>query len=395
MRSNLSANQLDRQDPQEAEPRAGQPGLDTHELTEWDQQTFARMVSTDLSPEQIQRLENPGESYPRQTSVLAVHWHPEWIPLETASRRLRNAFPNSARELIIPTQHNEILSMGGYSGVEVDCYSAGFNRKVQILLHLREDRLERAGVLKSMLRHTCQYRAGQLWEFLDSLIEPSLAERRETAAAETGANEELVEFVGLFAGKLKKLLEAHEPDLPRIMVKNKLVSEYFAALREHFPSRLISRALLFIQAVKQIVKNEFSLQYFYRTSELIEEARSLGAGVVIPHPEQFWPILLADYDVDGYEVWNPQSRQYTEFFINVLSRQNKARRPQERRLLIFMGDDTHLSEKAKDPALQDRAKASREVGLQPAWDDPPVRKALMLAGMDRDRVLEEYASRLT
>jgi hypothetical protein len=319
----LSANQLDRHDPQEVEPRAGQPELATHELTEWDEQTFARIVSTDLSHEQIKRLENPAESYPRQTSVLAVHWHPEWIPLETVRRRLANHFPSSARELIIPTQHNELMSMGGFSGVEVDCYSAGFNRKVQILLHLREDRLERADVLKSMLLHTCQYRAGQLWEFLDSLIEPSLAERRDTAAAETGANEELVEFVSLFAAKLKKLLEAHEPDLPRIMIKNKLVSEYFAALREHFPQRFIHRALLFIHAVKQIVKNEFSLQYFYRTSELIEEARSLGAGVVIPHPEQFWPILLADYDVDGYEVWNPQSRQYTEFLINVLSRQNK------------------------------------------------------------------------
>ncbi|MFH1033003.1 MAG: hypothetical protein V1806_00725 [Pseudomonadota bacterium] len=368
--------------------------MDAHELTGWDQETFARIVSTRLSPEQLERLENPAETYPRQSSLLAVHWHPEWIPLETVRRRLGHAFPNCARELIIPTQHNELMSMGGFSGVEVDCYSAGFNRKVQILIHLRQDRLDGAEVLKSMLLHTCQYRAGQLWEFLDSLIEPSLAERREAAAGETGANEELVEFVSLFAAKLKRLVEAHEQELPRIMIKNKLVSEYFMALREHFPSRLINRALLYIQAVKQIVKSEFSLQYFYRTSEFIEEARSLGAGVVIPHPEQFWPILLADYDVDGYEVWNPQSRQYTEFLINVLSRQNKARRVGERRLLIFMGDDTHLSEKAKDPALQDRVKAAREVGLQPAWDDPPVRKALMLAGMDRDRVLEEYANRL-
>ncbi len=49
--------------------------------------------------------------------------------------------------------------------------------------------------------------------------------------------------------------------------------------------------------------------------------------MVIPHPEQFWPILLADYDVDGYEVWNPQSREYTDFLIRALDNQNKRRLP--------------------------------------------------------------------
>jgi hypothetical protein len=77
--------------------------------------------------------------------------------------------------------------------------------------------------------------------------------------------------------------------------------------------------------VKALVKVEFSLKYFYRTSEVIEEARALGAGIVIPHPEQFWPILLKEYDVDGIEVWNPQSRRYTEFLISVLNRRNQKR----------------------------------------------------------------------
>ena len=391
----MSSQQADHPEPRTAgqEP-AGPKGRD-HEPGEWDQETFARIVSTDLSPDQVERLVTPSEVFHRQAAVMAVHWHPEWIPLELARRRLETAFPNRQRELVIPTQHNELMTMGGLAGVEVDCYSAGFNRKVQLLLHLREGRLARADVLRSMLLHTSQYRSGQLWEFLDSLVAPPRDQRRQEAAAETGANEEVVEFATLHARKLKALLEQHEQRLPRIMIKNKLVSEFIAAQRAHNPDRLINRALLYVQAVKQLVKRDFSLQYFYRTSEVIEEARSLGAGVVIPHPEQFWPILLADYDVDGYEVWNPQSRQFTEFLINVLCRQNKSRRPKERRLLVFMGDDTHLGEKTKDPALQDRAKGSREVGLQPAWDDPPIRKALMLAGMERDRVLEEYEGRLT
>ena len=152
--------------------------------------------------------------------------------------------------------------------------------------------------------------------------------------------------------------------------------------------------MFLIKAVKQIVKRDFSPKYFYRASEVIEEARFLGGGVVIPHPEQFWPILLADYDVDGYEVWNPQSQEYTEFLITVLHRQNRQRGRQERPLLVFMGDDTHLGEKTKDPKLQDRVKVSREVGLQEAWDDPLIRKQVMLAGMDRQRVISEYQERL-
>ena len=148
-----------------------------------------------------------------------------------------------------------------------------------------------------------------------------------------------------------------------------------------------------MRAVKYKVKEGFPLTYFYRTSEVIEEARSLGAGIVIPHPEQFWPILLADYDVDGYEVWNPQSQEYTEFLITVLNRRNKQVN-NSRPLLVFMGDDTHLSEKVKEPAIRDREKACREIGLQPAWEDMQIRKQLLKAGMDRPRIIQEYTARL-
>jgi hypothetical protein len=59
-----------------------------------------------------------------------------------------------------------------------------------------------------------------------------------------------------------------------------------------------------------------------------------------------------------------------------------------------MGDDTHMSEKAKDPAKQDPQKAGREVGLQPPWDDPALAKSLQRAGLNRDRVIKEYRQRL-
>lgn len=127
---------------------------------------------------------------------------------------------------------------------------------------------------------------------------------------------------------------------------------------------------------------------------MIEEARSLGAGVVIPHPEQFWPILLRNYDVDGIEVWNPQSQQYTEFLINVVLDQNRRGYHRDRPMLIFMGDDCHMSEKLKLPTEQDPEKAAREVGLQHAWDDLGIAKGLIMAGVSRKTVMDEYRARL-
>lgn len=88
---------------------------------------------------------------------------------------------------------------------------------------------------------------------------------------------------------------------------------------------------------------------------------------MIPHPEQFWPILLAEYDVDGIEAWNPQSQEYTEFLINVVNLKNKTQLSGQRPILIFMGDDCHLSEKIKEPQNQNKEKVKREVGFQPAW----------------------------
>jgi hypothetical protein len=178
------------------------------------------------------------------------------------------------------------------------------------------------------------------------------------------------------------------------MFKNKLLRDYFNTLRESHDDRYINHAQLFLRSVKEIVKRNFSLEYFYRTEEFIEEARALGAGVVIPHPEQFWPILLEDYDVDGIEVWNPQSYEYTRFLIEVVNRENKAFRRRHRPLLITMGDDCHMGEKVKDPRYQDPEKAGREVGVQPPWDDLSIRKRLIAANADRGQVIAEYRGRL-
>jgi len=363
------------------------------DITEADEALFGRITTTKLSPEQRQRLVTPTKVYPRQESVLAVHWHPEFIPMDLVEKRIAAMFPNSGKQLIIPTQHNELTTFGKYSGVEVDCYSKGFNQKVQLLLHFKNEALTKGDRLKSMLMHTFKYRSHQLYEYMETITRP-VEDRIEHAARETGSDEALIQFVRVNVSKIQRLLEDRRDLIPPIMIKNKLLRNFFDGLREIYGDDLINRVQTFLKAVKMSVKAQFSLKYFYRTSEVIEEARSLGAGIVIPHPEQFWPILLQEYDVDGIEVWNPQSRRYTEFLISVLNRRNNNGGPGFRKLITFMGDDTHLGEKAREPAHQDPEKARREVGLQPAWEDVAIRKSLIMAGVDKENVIEEYESRI-
>jgi hypothetical protein len=355
---------------------------------------FHRLIDTQLTEEEVQRVRTPGLVLPRQREVLAIHWHPEWISLPLARERVAATFPQAGEMLLIPTQHNQLLTMGEYAGAEVDCFASGFNRKVQLLLHFRADRIAGAHSLKAMLEHTFLYRSSQLWEFIHSLTQPAFEDRLKEAAAETGANDEVVGLARFYTARLGKMLTDQEARVPQEMVKNKLLSDYIEAQRGRKPAPLLNRVLLLIRAVKQIVKRKFSNDHFYRVREVIEETRSLDGGVVIPHPEQFWPILLADYDVDGWEVWNPQSREYTDFLIMALGRQNQLRRPNRRSLLVFMGDDTHLSVKLKDPHTVEPAKRDREVGWQPAWEDVAIRKALSFSGMTRARFIAQYKERL-
>jgi len=322
-----------------------------------------------------------------------VHWHPEFVPLPLIERRLKAMFPGAGEELVIPTQHNEFVTYRGFTGAEVDCYARGFNRKVQLLLHFPAAKLTGAATLKSILHHTFKYRSSQLFEFIHAVTRPA-EDIVNAAAGETGASDELIEFVRVNVAKIERLIDKEWSSIAQRTLKNKLLRDWFDALRPEIGDTMAERCQFYLNAVKKRVKAVFSLKYFYRASEVIEEARSLGGGVVIPHPEQFWPILLADYDVDGIEVWNPQSREYTEFLISVVGRKNRLRRTGERTMLIFMGDDCHMGEKTKLAALQDKEKSGREVGLQPAWDDLDLQKRLIMQNVSRRSIIMEYKERL-
>ncbi len=169
----------------------------------WDRQLYRRLVATELSAEERLRVAAPELVLPRQREVLAVHWHPEWVPLELARRRVDRMFPGRETELMIPTQHNQLLTLGGYAGVEVDCFAGGFGRKVQLLLHFKAERVRGAEVLKAMLAHTFRYRTSQLSFFMDTILDREGEKRLAEAVDNTGANQELVAFLRFYTARLR------------------------------------------------------------------------------------------------------------------------------------------------------------------------------------------------
>ncbi|MBU1238813.1 hypothetical protein KJ865_03805 [Myxococcota bacterium] len=365
------------------------------ESTLQDEEWFAQITSQELSEEVMERLVNPEEVFPAQRSVMAIHWHPEFVPLPLIEERIRKMYPGSTNTLVIPTQHNVLVELGDYVGCEVDCYSREFKRKVQLLAHFKSGaRMDAATTFRSMLEHTFSYRAGQLFEFLDALILSSGEPLRLKAAHKVGADGRLIGLARVYATRLKAMILAHLEDIPRDFVRNKLVNWYFEELKALYDDALIDHVQSYIREVKNLVKLGFDPEHFYETQEIIEEVRGLGGGIIIPHPEQFWPILLADYDVDGYEVWNPQSYDFTDFLIHVVTQKNKKAAMGERPLLITMGDDCHMGVKTRPLDRQDPVKAARQIGLQPPWEDPMIKKRLGVGNITRDGMIDAYRARL-
>ena len=80
--------------------------------------------------------------------------------------------------------------------------------------------------------------------------------------------------------------------------------------------------------------------------------------------------------------------------MQVVLEQNKTRKFKERPILAFMGDDTHMGEKARPLELRDTVKTEREIGVQPAWEDPDIKKVLIRTGYSKERIINEYRTRL-
>lgn len=365
------------------------------DIGEEDWRQFNRLTSVELSPEERDLAARPDRVAPKAREYLAVHWHPEWAPLEFIRRRLDLAFPLAENSLAIPTQHNKVLAFGPWAGVEADVYDRKYGQKVQLLIHFSSDRLPRASAFLSMMNHTYNYRAHQLLDILGRLAKPD----KVSAAIESGLQYSIslegIMMARFYAIRLKALIEESGiigGDRDE-MLKNRLLPDFIAARTGPEQRLLAEQAFIYIKAVKKSVKSNLNPAEFFSPEEVIEEARSLNGGVVIPHPPQFWPILLADLDVDGWEVWNSSTPHHTLFLLEALNRANAAR-GHRRELLAFMGDDTHMSAKFRLNNTDEKDSVNREIGFQPPWDEPAIRSLLHRSGQSRSRTINEYRIRL-
>ncbi|MDR0621797.1 MAG: hypothetical protein LBJ61_07965 [Deltaproteobacteria bacterium] len=361
------------------------------DISQADVEAFDRLTSVELSAEEIELAENPDAFAPKEERLFALHFHPEWVPLELIETRLSRSFPVATDRLVIPTQHNRVTALGPWAGVEADCYDENLGQKIQLLIHFKSSNLPRAGVFLDMMDRTYRYRAHQLLEILEALTNPDQSIRQEINA--NGLDHQALDLAGFFACRLKELIHGRDvlADGRSEMLKNRLLTDFMLARNQGIDPILFGSGLSVANVVKSFVKHRLNYQRFSTTREVIEEARGLDAGIVIPHPPQFWPALLDDLDVDGWEVWNPSTPNHAVFLTESLSRaKGRTKRP----LLAFMGDDTHMSSKIRANVTEDKNGRGREIGFQPPWWEARVAEALAKAGQCRERTMDEYRARM-
>ncbi|MGL4208234.1 MAG: hypothetical protein ACRCTY_02480 [Candidatus Adiutrix sp.] len=362
----------------------------TKGLTEDDWAVFNHLTSIELSDKEMQAAQCPSLVDSQAINVLAAHWHPEWVPMAAIEKRVALAFPEVKNSLIIPTQHNRIMTFRGWAGVEADVFDHRYQSKVQLLIHFKADKLPRAHSLKAMMERTYDYRALQLLDILASLASGGqLAERVQKKIAPS-ISAPAVNLARFFALRLKHMIKEAKliGTLREEMLKNRLLLDFMALRLDKNQQKILGQAKVYIEAVKKAVKAEMKPEQFYTPQELIEEARYLGAGVIIPHPPIFWPILVSGLDVDGWEVWNSSTPNHTLFLLEALALANKTN--PKRRLLAFMGDDTHMSSKIR---LKGEG-STREIGVQPPWSAPEVLAMLEKTGQSLAGTISEYQNRL-
>ena len=88
------------------------------EITDRDREIYREITSTALTEEQRDLITKPTAIHPREECVLAIHWHPEQVPMELIHQRIDRSYPNKRDELIIPTQHKHdpVLQRVQWSG---------------------------------------------------------------------------------------------------------------------------------------------------------------------------------------------------------------------------------------------------------------------------------------
>ncbi|MDR1677870.1 MAG: hypothetical protein LBS44_05705 [Deltaproteobacteria bacterium] len=367
------------------------PASHGEEISQADIEAFNRLTTIELTAKEKELAETPDFIDLEETRLMALHFHQEWVPMNMIETRLSRAFPKATDKLVIPTQHNRITYFGPWAGVEVDCFAPSFGQKIQLLIHFSSSKMAKASALNAMIEQTFRYRALQLLEVLEALTNPDQTLRQEIN--NNGLDHQALDLTSFFAWRLREIIQKSNVlgSERAEMLKNRLLTDFMLARNQGLDPTLFGSSLTVANIVKTLVKHRLNVKRFNTAQEIIEEARCLGAGIVIPHPPQFWPVLIDDLDVDGWEVWNPSTPGYTLFLIDCLARtKGRTKRP----LLAFMGDDTHMSSKVRANITEDKNGRGREIGFQPPWWDPDVAQALKRNGQSRERTMDEFRSRL-
>jgi hypothetical protein len=348
-------------------------------------------------------LSLPEQTYPGQDGIMALHWHPESVPLEQITRRFRCLFPDAREWLLVPTEHNRLVSIDGYCGVEVDCRHRG--AKLQLLLHFHGDHPSGDPAFLTDLDHTRAYRARQLDRLLTALTQAEGRPGREQAALEAttvlpgpsdgqpAARMGILAWMERESGQLLSLLDGDECPRDASHRKNKLVRDWLLTRLGGASHPAAPFVLEVLRTIKEQVKADFDPEWFLTAEHWIGRTRALGGTVTLPHPELFPAMLDGGLELDGVEVWNPQScRRSVELLEDLVSGRIPGRAGLP--VLPTFGDDCHLGEKRKPESLRDAEKASREIGVQPAWDWPAVERILDHAGWRRVPLVREWKKRL-
>lgn len=195
-----------------------------------DWQHFNRLTSVELSNDEKIAASRPNLTAPVAREYLAVHWHPEWVPLEFIEERLKTAFPQADNFLAVPTQHNKVMAIGPWAGVEVDVYDRRYGQKVQLLIHLPVDRLPQATAFQAMIEHTYNYRAHQLMDILNRLASPEgLSKIKDSLKC--SITDPAVKMARFYATRLRAMIEksgiigGNRDE----MLKNRLLPDFMTA----------------------------------------------------------------------------------------------------------------------------------------------------------------------
>ncbi|MDR2405224.1 MAG: hypothetical protein LBE27_02520 [Deltaproteobacteria bacterium] len=377
---------------EEIDPPVYEEIVEDMEIDDEDWIIFNSLTNVKLSKDEVERAIMPDQVDEGEKDILAIHFHPEWVPMNLIEERLKNAFPNAKSRMVIPTQHNLIQGLDGYAGVEADVFAPDYNLKIQLLIHLQSKKLKKATKLKSMIEQTFQYRALQLLDYLEQIVNPDILMQKEIK--KLGASLEVMEAAKFYAQKLRLMIgESVIASSKRAeMLKNRLLTDFI--LIKGAPvlaPPMMEKIMIYAKQVKNLVKARLNPNRFHHAKNLIEEARSHGAGIIIPHPPRFWPVMLDDLDVDGWEVWNSSTPDHTTFLIDCLTRRKKKKRD----FLAFMGDDTHMSSKIRPDISTKKGSPKSEIGFQPPWEFPDVKNALKAANQSRKRTINEYLERIS